>query len=105
MTIIQPNKNKNFLIRFGILLSLPLFGGVILLIMLYNQTVNFEHNFSLLDAKFKNVQAANAELKDKFFGLFVSENLEKLANDRGLVKEKNPQYIEVHPKWEVASHY
>lgn len=77
--------------------------SVFWLIVVYNRVVNFEHGISAVKSELKSVQAENVELKEKIFGLFDEKNVSRL--DVGLVKDKNPEYLEVAPRWSFASHY
>jgi len=104
MTSIQPNKEKKFSWGLIALLGMPLIFGVVFLIASYNQIVNLEHEIKTSRAEVQNIQAENAESKDKIFNLLSAQNIEFLAAERKLVKEKDPEYIQAH-KWAVASQY
>ena len=76
--------------------------SVIWLVILYNQIVNLHHSVSDINSSFQKVQAANAELKGKALTLFDDVVLQKLASERGLVKEKKPEYQQVKQQWVFA---
>lgn len=105
MTFIQPNKNKNIL--NGIIAALVL--GIVLislwLIVLYNQAINLDHAILNTDRELQKLQAANAELKEKTVALLAGDSLVAFAAERGLVQERNPQYLELTAakKWDIAS--
>lgn len=71
------------------------------LIFLYNRSVNMEHSLSAAQGEFRKLQTARAEIQDKIFGLSSDANLQKLSEERNLVKDKNPHYLEV-PQSAVA---
>lgn len=75
------------------------------LIIIYNGTVNLEHNIAKLISESQNIQNANIELKEKILSALSGENLEKIAEEQGLVKDRNPQYFEIDQKWVIASRF
>lgn len=104
MTFIQPKKGSNILNKILILLAAGLVLGAFWMVILYNNYVNLNHGLSNLRLEFKQVQAQNAELKDK---IFRALDLAKSNNpsDRRLIQDKNPEYLEVNSKWSYASGY
>lgn len=95
MTIIQPHvKTSSFTLIIAILIAALLLGSL-WLIMLYNQLVNLDHGVFELKDRLSELQTSSAELKDKTFSLFDSRILEQIAVERRLVKDPNPQYLEV----------
>ncbi len=103
MTIIQPNKNKPFWNKVLIALGAAIMSAGISIIIIYNQNVEFDHEAERLNTELQDLQTADAELKEKFFELLSSNNLEKLASERQLIKETKPRYLEVNQKWVFAS--
>ena len=99
----QPNKEKKTLTRLLFILAVPLLGGVVGLVMLYNQTVNVQHAVDGLRADLQEIQTNNAELKERFFGLFDRASIEQFVQERNLIKERNPEYLTVKEQWAVAS--
>ncbi len=91
MTIIQPNKNQDIrrLITF---LSTGLIIVFLAGVLLYMQTVTLKHDLAKKQNTLENFKVENAELKNNFYGLVDVNNLEKLANELGLVQDKNPQW-------------
>ena len=103
MTLIQPIQQKNIFILMIAVLTMFLVVSAILVVILYNQFVNVNHRVSALTKEMKDMQTASAELKDKAFVLFSSENLSARAEAAGLVKDKNPEYVQVSVAWSPAS--
>jgi len=91
MTIIQPNKYKDVK-KLTISLSMFLVGTILMWMFVYLQTVNVRHDLASSKERLEEMKVENAELKDRYYGLVDADNLEKLAEERGLVKDKNPQW-------------
>lgn len=95
MTIIEPNKNRRStnIIFWG---SIALLIGVALwTISVYNQTVNLSHEIKSAEAKAGALEAGNAELKNKRYGLMDAGKLHSIAVSYGLVKITRPEYLEL----------
>ena len=103
MTIIQPNKEKNFFKTLLVVFAVPVLGGVLSLVVLYNRTVTMGHNLSEVAKELETLEAHNAELKESFFALFDRKKVEDFISERELIKEKNPQYLMTEPPWLFAS--
>ena len=97
MTIIQPNKHKDIK-RLSILLGILLVGALSMWVFVYIETVNLNHNIAKAKNDIENIKVENADLKDRYYGLVDADNLEKLAAERGLVKDKNPQWAFASPQ-------
>ncbi|GEM_PF-1132094 len=105
MTFIQPKKGSSTLLNKTLLLLIAgLVLGAFWIVILYNSFVNFNHGLSGLRLEFQQVQAQNAELKDKIFHVFDSAKTNNF-NGTQLVQDKNPEYLEVNSKWSYASGY
>jgi len=96
MTIIQPNKNKDIK-RLAISLSVFLVGIILMWVFVYIQTVSLRHDITEEKNRLEEMKVQNAELKGRYYGLIDADNLEKLAEERGLVKDRNPQWAFVSP--------
>lgn len=86
------------------MLVLALVLAAFLLVVLYNRTVNFEHGLAEVRSGLKEVQAQNVELREQIFGLFDASNFEGVLSDN-LIKDKNPEYLEISTKWSFASQH
>jgi cell division protein FtsL len=95
MTIIQPAKSNTFLNIIIAILIAALLSGSLWLVALYNRLVNLNHNISELNTELNKLQTANAEVKKAIFAIFDSQNLEKLAEEKQLVKDRNPEYLTI----------
>ena len=102
MTFIKPEK-VGLVNKILIALAIPLIGGAIWLIFVYNQVVSINHEISSLKKEIELNQAAIAELKEKVFSLYSSENVEYIIGQLNLVQEKNPEYFKIPEKWVFAS--
>jgi len=95
MTIIQPNKNKN---QINLVISLLLLAIVVLIsqgIYIYSQSVTLRYDTDKLEKNLRELEAQNAEIKNKIFTFFDPENIKRIAEEKGLIEEKNPQYIKI----------
>ena len=95
MTIIQPGNNKKSLtlaVMFLVILLGVLIGGDV---FIYNTIVNLNHNIDLTGERINKMEVANAELKNKMYGLLDPRALETLAAANGLTKDKGPQYFQI----------
>lgn len=102
MTLLQPNKNKNFFVKLIIGLTIPFVGGVFWLVIMYNQIVTAEHEISKINKQIEESQALNADFKERAFAFFSADNVKQLISERGLVQEKSPQYFEDSSSWQKA---
>lgn len=97
MTIIQPSKNKNLIhlmLIFGAILTFV--AG--LYVFIYSRTVNLTHDLKKIEAELIELRVQNADLKNGFYSAIDSKKLEDLAQEKGLIIDRNPQ-------WEFASHF
>ncbi len=93
MTIIQPNKNKN---KINLAISLLLLAIIVLIgqgIYTYSQSVTFRYDINSLEKNLREVEAQNAEIKNKIFTFFEPENIKRIVEEKGLIEEENPKYI------------
>jgi cell division protein FtsL len=104
MTFISsPHSNRlNIILGMLILLTVLLAAN---LVVVYNRLVNADHDIQDLGEQVRNSQTANAELKEEIYGIFSSDALDALATDRSLVRERNPEYLEIPHRWFLASFY
>ncbi len=79
--------------------------SAIWLVVLYNRMVNVTHGMENARAEIKTLQTQNSELQERIFTLFDNRNLLKLAEEKSLIKDRNPQYFEVDRQWSLASQY
>ncbi|MDI6820648.1 MAG: hypothetical protein QMD65_00515 [Patescibacteria group bacterium] len=92
MTIIKPNKSKNLKYFLALLFIVFLAVGLVY-IFSYNSFVNARFQLKELKKQIVELQALNADLKDKFYQSIKPEGLQILALERGLVLERRPEYI------------
>ena len=93
MTVLQPNKNKSSLTKILFIMGLSLLVFVAAEISVYSGTVNLRHEASVTLDKVNLARVANAELKNEYFALMDQKNLDKLAKERGLIKDKSPKWV------------
>ncbi len=93
MTVIQPNKNNKSIVRLIFFLGAIISGFIWMEIRVYSQTVDLKHEIAEASAKTAELSVQNAELRNSFYALTDQKNLNKLANDIGLVQDKNPKWV------------
>lgn len=69
----------------------------------YNEVVNLRHEISQRRYLLETLNVENAELKNRSALYVTSENLDTLAQQFNLVKEKQPQYFST-AQWPLVSH-
>lgn len=103
MTYIQPIK-RNILSRVIFwLIAIGVFGALAL-VLIYNQTVNLEHNIAEVRDGIKQAQGKNVELQELIFAILNSDNFAKTVGN-GFIVDKNPEYLPVEEKWSFASQH
>ena len=95
MTVIQPNKNQS-LIQLMFIFGAILVSIASLYVVLYSKTVSLKHDIQEVETELNTLKVQNAELKNSFYSVVDSRELDKLAQEKGLIYDKNP-------KWEFAS--
>ena len=91
MTIIQPNRYKDIK-RLAVSLGVFLVEIILLWVFVYLQTVSLKHDIAKTIERLEKTKVENAELKDVYYKLVDADNLENLAEERGFIKDKNPQW-------------
>ena len=92
MTILKPAQSGklNFLIGFLLIIAGAMMWWSV---AVYNSTVDLNHDIKLLQAQIKKAEVANADLKNKLYGILDPTRLEAAVQAKGFVKEKQPQYM------------
>lgn len=104
MTIIQPQNKDALLNRILIVLVISSILAAFSLTFLYARSVNLNHGMSQVQKTLEKLETENSELKDKIFAVLDRSRLEKIAAERGLIKEKNPQYFQIQSEPLALSH-
>jgi cell division protein FtsL len=95
MTIIKPNKQKKeslwtwIISSVGIMLVL----SVIACGCVYSKIVGIEHEIAALEENISLGKTKNAELKTAVFRMTDPQILEAIAEEKGLIEDKNPQWV------------
>jgi len=91
MTIVQPKKEIDVKKSIALCIS-----GVVLMLGLalfsYLSLVGLRHDIVNTREDLEELKVANAELKNSYYAFTSNENLEKLAAELGLVKDRTPQW-------------
>jgi len=91
MTIIKPNAYRKIKKTAIVLVSVSL-SPLIFVVFLNIRNVDLRLDIAGAEIKLEDLKVENADLKSDFYSMMDSENLENLATERGLIKEKNPQW-------------
>lgn len=87
-------------------LSTLFVGGVVALVVLYNDVVVATQEVRQANARILEHEAENVERSAVLRDQLSSESLRMLAQARGLVEEHTPQYLEgTSPQWAFASQH
>ncbi len=92
MTIINPNKNKRLTFFFASLFAVILFGGIVY-IKQYNALANSRYELRALKQEMVSLEVKNADLKNELYQITDASKFDALAEEYGLVLERQPQYI------------
>lgn len=94
MTIIEPNKtNRGVKLLFAGSIA-ALMGAAFWSIILYNKTVNMEHDIVTKNREYQALLAKNGELKQTLYSMTDVKNLQRAARDGGLTLIAHPEYVE-----------
>ncbi|MBI2278987.1 MAG: hypothetical protein HYU81_02920 [Candidatus Brennerbacteria bacterium] len=103
MTIIKPH--QHFTLRYFLvsLFALLIVGGGFY-ILEYNALAAERYEVGELKKAVERAREANADLKNALYKKLDSSKLKSLAAERGLVVERNPEYLTFSP-WRSVSSY
>ncbi|MEN9341977.1 MAG: hypothetical protein RIQ54_233 [Candidatus Parcubacteria bacterium] len=101
-TPFQEKVKKIFFVLFGFFAVL-ICCEAILLVTLYNDSVNIRHEISRLRSEKSVLESQNSEIKDAVFAILDSASVESFAVSHGMVKEATPSYLRVDFPWLLAS--
>ncbi|MCL4406177.1 MAG: hypothetical protein M1586_01975 [Patescibacteria group bacterium] len=93
MTIIQPNKNTNPLRGLNAVLVVMLFVSVVASISLCSKAESFRFEAKKLKNEIDEAQLVNAELKGRIMNAVDAESIDRIASEKGLIKDRNPQWV------------
>jgi hypothetical protein len=62
-------------------------------IVIYSKTVSITHDIGSLKDSLSNLQVQNAELSTSLYTETDSDATGKIVADRGLIEDKNPQWV------------
>ena len=96
MTIIQPNKSSyktNFLmiLVIGFIILEAILG-----IFAYSKSVRLGYLINQEQKDIQQLEVENAEFKNHLYAVLDFQNVEKIAAELGLIKEKRPDYLARH---------
>ena len=93
MTIIEPNKNRFHLSLLMTLAISFVILGAILSIFAYSQSVRLHHLLDEQQVLIDDLQVQTADLKNRLYTLLDFGNVDQLAEQLGLIKERKPEYL------------
>ena len=106
MTYLQPHATRSLPFYQFFILGLGAFAiaGVIGLVGLYNAVVSERHAATEAARAVSTLQTGNVNLEQQLLTAFDVNAVESFASARGLVKERDPRYLEgTTATWALAS--
>ncbi len=107
MTYLQPNAVRTYLDMYKFLtlgLAALAVVGVLALVGLYNAVVEERHAAVVAGKAIAQLQTSNVTLEQNLLAAFDVNAVEQFASARGLVKDRNPRYLEgTSATWALAS--
>lgn len=97
MTIIEPNRSRLSIKLLPFILAMLLISLAVFSIYIYNQNVGLRHLISQNSKELQAQVVKNGDLKNQFYQVLSAKTVESVARAQGLVREKNPQYLESKP--------
>lgn len=92
MTIVQPNKDTD--LKRAIWFSSLIVGvAIVMTLVSYVSMIGLRHDLASMRDGVDELKIANAEIKNAYYQLLSTDNLERVAAERGLVKDKNPGWV------------
>ena len=91
MTVLQPKKTKE-LIYFCSMLGVILAMGAAFSVSQYVACVSIEHDLVTLREETDALAVRNAELKSALYKKTEAVELERLAREKGLIQDTDPQW-------------
>lgn len=91
MTIVGPNQNKD-LKRCWFYSTIGVGAMVVVVLLSYLSLVGLRHDLRNTRDSLEAMKVQNAELKNNYYQLISTESLESLAEEKGLIKDKNPEW-------------
>ena len=84
-------------------LSIAILGGTFWLVVVYNQTVNAEHDIAAAKAKLDAIGAQNTAINNQMVATLSVTQAAALAAQDGLVQDNKPQYVTINNQWPIVS--
>ena len=92
MTIVQPNREKS--IRKCYIHAVFGIGAMIGVVLLsYLSLVGLRHDLADKREGIERLKVENAQLKNDYYEVVSTGNLEELAIERGLVQDRSPEWV------------
>ncbi len=90
-------RNKNKKIRKWIIIAgFALIIFTLSNVFVYNKIVNLQHLITIQTKDLEGLKLADADLKNKLYQILDLKNLSELAKDLGMIKIKNPEFLEIN---------
>lgn len=107
MTYLQPHTRPSFFAVYRVLIAamtVVVIGGLFALVGVYNALVSERHAAADAGEAIATLQSGNVYLEQQLLTVFDVNAVDAFASARGLVKERDPRYLEGTPAtWALAS--
>lgn len=108
MTIIQPQP-KSIFNKLLLIMFLAVALASVVLIFLYNYAIDLDQKIKNIKYETKKIEDESVAIKDALFNALSSENLRKIAEENGLIEDKNPTYLEIkenqNNQWQIGLNF
>ena len=94
MTIIKLNKKCGYLFFLAAVASILVFGGIFA-VFEYNGLVDARHGIESLKEEVKKGEELKIEIANNFFMATNPVSLSLIAEEKNLILEKKPEYLEI----------
>ena len=94
MTIIRPYDNQKKIFNL-LIITLGVFaaGFIVIGITMYGALVGLQHDIQRTQQKIQEEQLASTKIQNQMYGITDVLYLEKKVIEMGLLKERNPEYL------------
>jgi cell division protein FtsL len=95
MTFIEFGKRNNITVPMIVTVTAVFVCSVIAMVFVYQDTITLRHDIEQGQETLSALKVQNAELKNNFYSITDAVAHEAFLQERGLVLENNPHYVQI----------